>query len=71
VSVLEVVRRLIAVSGVSVEPDIRGAGVPHGEIDRQWLDSTAIREELGWAPRWDLDAGLKAAWEWYRAASLG
>ncbi len=71
VSVLEVVRRLIAVSGVSIEPDIRGAGVPHGEIDRQWLDSTAIREELGWAPRWDLDAGLMAAWEWYRAASLG
>ena len=68
VSVLEVVTRLIAVSGVSVEPDIRGAGVPHGEIDRQWLDSTAIREELGWAPRWDLDAGLRSAWAWYRSS---
>jgi CDP-glucose 4,6-dehydratase len=65
VSVLDVVRRLIAVAGVAVEPDIQGAGVPHGEIDRQWLDSTAIREELGWAPRWDLDAGLRAAWDWY------
>ena len=63
-SVLEVVRRLIAVAGRDVEPDIRG-GVPHGEIDRQYLDSAAIREELGWVPRWDLDSGLRATWDWY------
>lgn len=65
-SVLDVVTRLIAISGRSVEPDIRGTGVPHGEIDRQFLDSTAIREELGWAPKWGLDSGLRAAWEWYQ-----
>ena len=53
---LEVVQRLIAISGRDVEPDIQGTGVPHGEIDRQFLDSTAIREELGWTPKWDLDA---------------
>jgi CDP-glucose 4,6-dehydratase len=64
-SVLDVVRRLIAVSGRDVEPDVQGSGVPHGEIDRQYLDSTAIREELGWAPRWDLDSGLRATWNWY------
>ena len=67
-SVLEVVTRLIEISGRSVEPDIRGEGVPHGEIDRQFLDSSAIRDELGWAPRWDLDSGLRAAWDWYRRA---
>jgi CDP-glucose 4,6-dehydratase len=64
-SVLEIVTRLIEVSGRDVEPDIQGTGVPHGEIDRQYLDSTAIREGLGWAPKWDLDAGLRATWEWY------
>ena len=48
-----------------VEPDIQGTGVPHGEIDRQYLDPTAIRTELGWEPKWDLDSGLRAAWEWY------
>jgi CDP-glucose 4,6-dehydratase len=64
-SVLEVVTRLIAISGRDLEPDIQGTGVPHGEIDRQYLDPTAIREELGWSPKWDLDAGLRAAWEWY------
>jgi CDP-glucose 4,6-dehydratase len=65
VSVLEVVRTLIAVSGRSVEPDIRGEGTPPGEISRQYLDSTAIREELGWEPRWKLEDGLRAAWQWY------
>jgi CDP-glucose 4,6-dehydratase len=64
-SVLDVVRRLIAVSGRDVEPDIQGDRVPHGEIDRQYLDSAAIREELGWAPKWELDEGLRATWAWY------
>jgi CDP-glucose 4,6-dehydratase len=65
VTVLEIVRRLIEASGRDVEPEIAGSGTPHGEISRQHLDSTAIRTELGWAPRWDLDRGLRAAWEWY------
>ena len=64
-SVLEVVRRLIAIAGADVEPAIEGTGVPHGEIDRQYLDSTAIRRELGWSPRWELDEGLRATWDWY------
>jgi CDP-glucose 4,6-dehydratase len=64
-SVLEVVTRLIEISGRDLEPEVRGTGVPHAEIDRQYLDSTAIREELGWTPNWDLDRGLRAAWEWY------
>ncbi len=70
-SVLEVVERLIAISGRDVEPDIQGTGVPHAEIDRQFLDSTAIREELGWTPQWDLDSGLRAAWEWYERTLSG
>jgi CDP-glucose 4,6-dehydratase len=67
-SVLEVVRRLIEISGRDVEPDIQGTGVPHGEIDRQYLDPTAIQEELGWAPKWDLSSGLRATWDWYERA---
>jgi CDP-glucose 4,6-dehydratase len=65
VPVLHMVQTLIDVSGVEVEPDVRGEGVPHGEIDRQYLDSTAIRAELGWEPKWDLERGLRASWEWY------
>jgi len=65
VAVIDIVRRMIAVAGKDVEPDIQGEGTPHGEIDRQWLDSTAIREELGWKPEWDLDRGLAEAYAWY------
>jgi nucleoside-diphosphate-sugar epimerase len=65
IPVLDVVRTLIAVSNRDLEPDVRGEGTPHGEIDRQYLDSAAIREELGWEPRIDLERGLAATWEWY------
>jgi len=65
VSVREVVDRLSAVAGISAEPDVQGTGTPHGEIDRQYLDFAAIGEQLGWAPRYDLDQGLAATWAWY------
>jgi CDP-glucose 4,6-dehydratase len=65
IPVIDVVRTLIEVSGRGGEPDVRGEGTPHGEIDRQYLDSTAIREQLGWEPQWDLQRGLAATWEWY------
>jgi CDP-glucose 4,6-dehydratase len=65
VSVRDLVERLIKVAGVDVEPEIQGEGTPHGEIDRQFLDSTAIKTELGWQPRWSLDEGLAATWSWY------
>lgn len=65
VSVLEVVMRLIEIAGVEVEPDIHGHGTPHGELQRQWLDSSAIAEQLGWTPMWDLQRGLRATFEWY------
>ena len=65
VAVREVVRLLIEASGREVEPDVRGAGTPHGEIDRQWLDSTAVREELGWSARTPLGEGLADAYAWY------
>jgi CDP-glucose 4,6-dehydratase len=63
-SVLEVVQTLIKVSGKDVEPEVKGEGIP-GELDRQFLDATPIREELGWRPRWDLERGLAAAYAWY------
>jgi CDP-glucose 4,6-dehydratase len=65
VPVLDVVRTLISVSGRDVEPDIRGEGNPPGEIASQYLDSSAIRAELGWEPKWELERGLRATWEWY------
>jgi CDP-glucose 4,6-dehydratase len=65
VTVLEVVGRLIEIAGLEVEPDICGGGTPHGELSRQWLDCSAISQELGWAPVWDLQRGLEATYAWY------
>ena len=68
IPVLKVVETLIRVSGKDVEPDIQGKGVPEGEIDRQVLDATRAREELGWEQRFDLESGLREAWRWYEQA---
>lgn len=65
VAVIEVVERLIAASGRDLAPDVRGSGSPAGEIDRQWLDSTAIRRELGWHPAREFDEGLRETYAWY------
>jgi len=65
VAVIEVVERLIAASGRDLRPEVRGAGTPAGEIDRQWLDSTAIRAELGWSPARALGEGLAETYAWY------
>ena len=65
VAVIEIVERLIAASGRDVEPDVRGSGTPPGEIDRQWLDASAILDELGWAPARSLDHGLRETYAWY------
>jgi CDP-glucose 4,6-dehydratase len=65
VPVLELVRRLVAASGKDLEPEIQGERSPHGEIERQYLDPTAIRQELGWSSRVDLDEGLRRSWAWY------
>ena len=64
-SVLEVVNLLIEISGHDVEPEIQGSSLT-GELDRQFLDSSAIREELGWTPKWDMERGLRAALAWYQ-----
>ena len=65
VAVIDLVRGLIDVSGREVEPEVRGTGIPRGEIDRQFLDSSPIRSELGWEPKWELERGLRITWEWY------
>ncbi len=65
IPVLGLVERLIAVSGREIDPEIRGRGNPEGEIDRQFLDSTRIRETIGWRPRWTLDDGLRETYAWY------
>jgi len=64
--VLDVIELICRLAGSSVAPDIRGEGVPHGEIDRQWLDSTKLHELTGWRPEVSIEEGLRRTIDWYR-----
>jgi CDP-glucose 4,6-dehydratase len=66
-SVLEIVETIARVSGTDLDPEILGEGNPAGEIDRQYVDSTKLRELTGWRPEVPLDEGLRRTIEWYRA----
>jgi CDP-glucose 4,6-dehydratase len=66
-SVREVVESIAAAAGAEVEPELLGQGSPDGEIDRQFVDSTKLREATGWRPRVELAEGLSRTLEWYRA----
>jgi CDP-glucose 4,6-dehydratase len=65
-SVREVVDLIAAAAGTGVEPEYLGSGTPDGEIDRQYVDSSKLRELSGWVPRVELAEGLRGTLEWYR-----
>jgi CDP-glucose 4,6-dehydratase len=62
----DVVALIARLAGTGVEPDVRGAGSPAGEIDRQWVDPAKIRALVGWEPRVSLEDGLRRTIDWYR-----
>jgi CDP-glucose 4,6-dehydratase len=65
-SVREVVDLIAGASGTGIEPEYLGSGTPDGEIDRQYVDSSKLRELTDWRPRVDLAAGLRRTLQWYR-----
>ena len=65
-AVREVVGLIAELAGGEVEPDFQGTGNPDGEIDRQFVDSTRLRELTGWHPGVELRDGLRHTLEWYR-----
>jgi len=65
--VREVVDLICELGQTDLEPEYRGGGNPTGEIDRQYLDSTKIRERLGWQPKVELREGLERTLDWYAA----
>jgi CDP-glucose 4,6-dehydratase len=65
--VREVVELICELGPTNVEPDYRGSGHPGGEIDRQYLDASRIRREIGWEPEVELHDGLRRTLDWYEA----
>jgi CDP-glucose 4,6-dehydratase len=66
-SVREVVELICHAAGTDVEPDFQGTGTPSGEIDRQYVDFSKLRELTGWKPVVGLEEGLARTVEWHRA----
>jgi CDP-glucose 4,6-dehydratase len=62
----DVVATIARLAATGIEPDIRGAGNLDGEIDRQYVDPTKLRETVGWSPRVELEDGLARTIAWYR-----
>lgn len=65
-AVRDVVATVLRVAGASVAPDIRGAGTPPGELDRQYVDYSKLASLTGWRPSVGLEDGLVRTVEWYR-----
>jgi CDP-glucose 4,6-dehydratase len=62
----DVVGLIARLAGSAVEPRVLGEGSPAGEIDRQFVDPTKIREVVGWEPVVGLEDGLRRTIGWYR-----
>lgn len=66
VNVGEVACRLAAMWGKGARSVESKVSTPH-EAHLLHLDARKARERLGWRPRWNLDAALRAAVDWQRA----
>jgi CDP-glucose 4,6-dehydratase len=63
-TVLELTRLILTLMGSKLEPEI--CNEASNEIRKQYLDSTHAREDLGWAPSFTLEEGLKKTIIWYQ-----
>jgi CDP-glucose 4,6-dehydratase len=62
----DVVALICRLAGDAVAPEIRGAGVPPGELERQWVDASKLRALTGWRPAVTLEDGLRRTIDFYR-----
>src|SRR5262249_37793178 len=66
-SVRGLVETVVAVSGSKVVPAFAAESLRPGEPAHYLADVTHTRNVTGWAPRFDLRAGLEQTWEWFRS----
>jgi CDP-glucose 4,6-dehydratase len=64
VTVLEMVRKLLAQMNSNLEPDIRNEAA--NEIRHQYLSAGKARHYFNWQPQFSLDEGLAQTIKWYR-----
>lgn len=60
------IRRLLPEGAPPPQPRFEGGGVPEGEIERQYVDSSRLRQLTGWTAAVPLEEGIAEAVSWYR-----
>ena len=65
VTVLDLVNRLLTMTGSTLTPDVRNEA--SHEIRHQSLNAKRAKTVLGWSPLFDLGEGLARTLDWYRA----
>ena len=69
--VLDVATRVCELWGGGNRPAVEQDPLADHEAGLLTLDSTKARHELGWVPRWDIEAALAATVAWYKAHANG
>ena len=64
VTVIELVRHILAIMESSLKPDIRN--LADNEIKHQYLSAEKARKILGWTPLFNIESGLRKTISWYR-----
>lgn len=67
VAVAEVVATAHRAAGMAPVPGVGGLDATARTCDASWLDASKLRGATGWAPRVDLEEGLRRTLRWYRA----
>jgi CDP-glucose 4,6-dehydratase len=66
VSVAQVAEQVAAVWGAGARTTVSTAATPH-EAHTLQLDAAKAQARLGWQPRWNLAAAVRATVEWHRS----
>lgn len=64
-TILDLVNKIIKISGKDLKPEVIGKSKPKAEIDAQYLSSEKAEKLLNWKPKVKLDEGLKETIQWY------
>lgn len=65
IRVEDFVKELFVCMGKEPDIEIKQRDSEFKEIPEQYLDSTRIKQDVGWEPKYTLDTGLKKTVEWY------
>jgi len=65
IKILDLVNKIIKISGKNQKPVIKGKGKLKGEISAQYLSSEKAKKILNWKPKISLEIGLKKTIKWY------